>query len=293
MPRLLWALTSSPPTHSEIILYVQGSRKAALSPRGYYALLIILVFLLGLAVGSFLNVCIYRLPAGESVVSPRSHCRACGAILGSPDLVPVVSYLLLRGRCRWCGAPFSARYALVELATGALFAWCLFAVGPQPALLRALVLASFLVVVAVIDYDHQLILDKVVAWLAGAGAVISLALVPSLAAVPSLLLDMLLGGLLGGGVMLAIAVVTRGGMGGGDIKFFAALGLWFGWQLTLLALFLSFVIGGVGGAVLLLFRLRGRKDFIPFGPFIAAGAFVTLLYGPSLVDWYVRHMLAR
>ncbi len=275
------------------MLYVQGSRKAALLPRGYCALLIILVFVLGLAVGSFLNVCIYRLPAGESVVSPRSHCRACGAILGPLDLIPVVSYLLLRGSCRRCGAPFSARYALVELATGALFAWCLFAVGPQPALLRALVLASFLVVVAVIDYDHQLILDKVVAWLAGAGAVISLALVPSLAAVPSLLLDMLLGGLLGGGVMLAIAVVTRGGMGGGDIKFFAALGLWFGWQLTLLALFLSFVIGGVGGAVLLLFRLRGRKDFIPFGPFIAAGVFVTLLYGPSLVDWYVRHMLAR
>ncbi len=256
-------------------------------------MLIILLFLLGLAVGSFLNVCIHRLPAGESVISPRSHCRACGETLGPPDLIPVVSYLWLRGRCRRCGAPFSARYALVELATGALFAWCLAVVGPEPALVRALVLTAFLVVVAVIDFDHQLILDKVVAWLAAAGVALNLALAASPAAALPLLWDMLLGGLLGGGVMLAIAVVTRGGMGGGDIKFLAALGLWFGWQLTLLTLFLSFVIGGAGGAVLLLLRLRGRKDFIPFGPFIAAGAFVALLYGPALVDWYARHMLGR
>jgi leader peptidase (prepilin peptidase)/N-methyltransferase len=256
-------------------------------------LLTAIIFLLGLAVGSFLNVCIHRLPAGESVVGPRSHCRACGGVLGPLDLIPVVSYLMLRGRCRRCGAPFSARYALVELATGALFAWCFFVFGPAPALIRALVLTAFLVVVALIDYDHQLILDKVVAWLAAAGVIINLALVPSPAAMLPLLLDMLLGGLLGGGVILAIAVATRGGMGGGDIKFFAALGLWFGWQLTLLILFLAFVIGGVGGAALLLLRLKGRRDLIPFGPFIAAGAFAALLYGPAVVAWYARHLLGR
>lgn len=256
-------------------------------------MLFAIIFLLGLAVGSFLNVCSHRLPAGESVVCPRSHCRACGGALGPFDLIPVLSYILLRSRCRRCGAPFSARYALVELMTGALFAWCFFVFGPAPALVRALVLTAFLVVVAVIDYDHQLILDKVVAWLAAAGVILNLALAPSPAAMLPLLLDMLLGGLLGGGVILAIAVATRGGMGGGDIKFFAALGLWFGWQLTLLTLFLSFVIGGIGGAALLLLRLKGRKDLIPFGPFIAAGAFVALLYGPAVVAWYVRHLLGR
>ncbi len=261
-------------------------------------MLIFIIFLLGLAVGSFLNVCVYRLPAGESVVSPPSHCRACGVRLGPADLIPVLSYILRRGRCRACGAPFPARYALVELATGALFAWCFFVFGLGPGLLKALVLTSFLVVITLIDYDHQLILDKVLVWLAGAGVAINLSfayapLGGSFLALPVDPLAMLLGGLLGGGLLLAIALVTRGGMGGGDIKFAAALGLWFGWQQTLLALFLSFLIGGAGGAVLLLFRLRGRKDFIPFGPFIAAGAFVTLLYGPDLLAWYVGRFLGR
>ncbi|MDT8901804.1 prepilin peptidase [Anaeroselena agilis] len=258
----------------------------------------LIIFLLGLAVGSFLNVCAYRLPAGESVVSPPSRCRACGVRLGPVDLIPVLSYILRRGRCRSCGAAFSARYALVEFATGALFVWCFFVFGIGPSLVKALVLTSFLVVITLIDFDHQLIYDKVLIWLAGAGVAINLsfAYLPlwgSSVVLPVGPLDMLLGGLLGGGLLLAIIVVTRGGMGGGDLKFAAALGLWFGWQQTLLALFLAFLAGGFGGGALLLLRIRKRKDLIPFGPFIAIGAFVTLLYGPDLVAWYVRHFLGR
>lgn len=261
-------------------------------------LLILIIFLLGLAVGSFLNVCIYRLPAGESVVSPPSHCRACGVRLGPADLIPVLSYILRRGRCRSCGAPFSARYALVELATGALFVWCFFVSGLGPSLIKALILTSFLVVITLIDFDHQLIYDKVLIWLAGAGVAINLSfaytpLWGSSITLPVGLLDMLLGGLVGGGLLLAIAIVTRGGMGGGDVKFAAALGLWFGWQQTLLTLFLSFLAGGLGGGALLLLRLRKRKDLIPFGPFIAAGAFAALLYGPDIIAWYMRHFLTR
>ncbi len=261
-------------------------------------MLILIVFLLGLAVGSFLNVCVYRLPAGESVVSPPSHCRSCGARLGPADLIPVLSYILRRGRCRSCGAPFPARHALVELATGALFVWCFLVFGLGPLLLKALVLTSFLVVITLIDYDHQLILDKVLAWLAGAGVAINLSFAYAPLGGAFLArsvdpLDMLLGGLLGGGLLFVIALVTRGGMGGGDIKFAAALGLWFGWQQTLLALFLSFLIGGAGGAALLLFRLKGRKDFIPFGPFIAAGALVTFLFGPDLLAWYAGRFLGH
>ncbi len=261
-------------------------------------MLFFIIFLLGLAVGSFLNVCVYRLPAGESVVSPPSHCRACGVRLGPADLIPVLSYILRRGRCRSCGAPFSARYAVVELATGALFAWCFFVFGLGPSLIKALVLTSFLVVITLIDFDHQLIYDKVLVWLAGAGVAINLSfayapLWGSAVTLPVGLLDMLLGAFVGGGLLLAIAVATRGGMGGGDVKFAAALGLWFGWQHTLLALFLSFLAGGLGGGVLLLLRIRKRKDLIPFGPFIAAGAFVALLYGPDIVAWYAGRFLGR
>lgn len=249
------------------------------------------IFLLGLVIGSFLNVCVYRIPAGESVVSPPSRCRACGARLGPPDLVPVFSYLLTRGRCRHCGAAYPARYALVELATGGLFLWCFAVLGLGPDLAKALVLVCFLVVITFIDFDHQLIYDRVLIWLAGAGAAINLSFIytpvwDSFVILPVSPLSMLAGGLLGGGVLLVIALVTRGGMGGGDIKFAAALGLWLGWQQTVLLLFLSFVIGGVGSFALLALSLRKRKDFIPFGPFIAAGAFVTLLYGPRILAWY-------
>ena len=264
-----------------------------------------LVFLLGLVIGSFLNVCIYRLPAGESVVSPPSHCRTCGVRLGPLDIIPVISYLLSRGRCRHCGAAYPARYALVELVTGALFVWCFFVFGLGPALVKALVLVCFLVVITFIDYDHQLILDKVLVWFAGAGAAINLALnsypqwaplvgVPAPHIAPYLAVEkMLAGGLMGGGILLVVALVTSGGMGGGDIKFTAALGLWFGWQQTLLLIFLSFLFGGVGSFSLLALGIKKRKDFIPFGPFIAAGALATLLYGPRILLWYGQPWLIR
>lgn len=238
------------------------------------------VFLLGLAVGSFLNVCIYRLPRGGSLVSPPSRCGACGARLKPRDLVPVLSYLALGGRCRHCGAAFPARYAAVELMTGLLFVWCRVAAGPGLATAKALVLTAFLVVIAFIDYDHRIIPDRLLLWLAGAGAAINLA---GRADWP----DALAGALSGGGVMLLIAVFSRGGLGGGDVKFAAALGLWLGWQQTLLALLLAFVVGGLAGGLLVLAGIKGRRDFIPFGPFMAGGAFAGLLYGGPLLGWYL------
>lgn len=253
---------------------------------------LLIVFLLGLAVGSFLNLCIYRLPADEPLVGQAAHCRACGARLGWTDLIPVVSYFLLHGRCRSCGAPFTARYALVELATGVLFAWCYAVFGPGAVLVKAIVLTSFLVVVTVIDCDHRLILDRVVVALAAAGIAVNLVLYINIGPGPFAAQfvsppGMLGGGLLGGVLMLIIALLPGSGMGGGDIKFAAALGLWFGWKLTVLMLLLSFVFGGVGAALLLLFRRKGKKDYMPYGPYIAAGAFVTLLYGPDIVAWYL------
>ena len=135
-----------------------------------------------------------------------------------------------------------------------------------------------------IDYDHQLILDKVLLWLSGTGVVINL----WLGSVQPL--DMLIASLLGGGLLLIIAVVSRGGMGGGDIKFAAALGLCFGWQYLLLTLLLSFVIGGIGGLLLIVCKIKSRKDFIPFGPFIAMGALFSLLYGNDMIMWYISKL---
>jgi len=151
-------------------------------------------------------------------------------------------------------------------------------------LLKALILTSFFIVITFIDYDHQLILDKVLLWLAGFGVVINL----YLGSIEPL--DMLIAGLMGGGFLLFIAVVSKGGMGGGDIKFAAALGLCFGWQSLLLTLLLSFALGGIGGALLLALKLKSRKDLIPFGPFIALGALITLLYGNTIITWYIGNL---
>lgn len=242
------------------------------------------IFIFGLIIGSFLNVCIYRLPRNISVVTPPSHCIRCGTCIQFYDLIPVISYIVLRGRCRNCDISISSRYAIVELITACLFLWCHYVIDTSTELGRVLLLTSLLVVISYIDIDHQLILDKVVIGLAGTGVVINL----WLGTVGTT--DMLIAALIGGGMMLVIAVASRGGMGGGDIKFAAALGLWLGWKLTLLTLFLAFVLGGIGGIAVLAFKLKGRKDFIPFGPFIAVGAFISLLYGNEIIQWYLSYI---
>lgn len=197
----------------------------------------------------------------------------------------MISYILLRGRCRYCGERFSLRYLLVEVLTAGLFIWCWAVTGLSFILIKSLVLSAFLIVITYIDYDYQLILDKVLIWLSGAGVAINLW------TGYASLIDMLSGSLIGGGLLLLIAIVSRGGMGGGDIKFAAALGLWLGWKLTLLTLFLSFIFGGMGGVAVLLTKLKGRKDCIPFGPFIALGAFISMLYGDEIIHWYFQTFL--
>ena len=244
----------------------------------------VLIFILGLIIGSFLNVCIYRLPQNKSIVNPPSHCTTCNTCLKPWDLIPVISFLLSRGRCRYCGTAFSPRYALVELLTANLFVWCFQIYGPSPEFVKAIILTSFFIVITFIDYDHQLILDKVLIYLSIAGVVINL----WLGSVSPL--DMIIASLLGGGLLLIIALVSRGGMGGGDIKFAAALGLCFGWQHLSLTLLLSFILGGIGGVLLIVCKIKSRKDFIPFGPFIALGALFSLLYGYSMIHWYISKL---
>lgn len=243
----------------------------------------VVLFTFGLLIGSFLNVCIYRLPLNQSIVLPPSHCMSCNTRLKPWDLIPVISYLVSRGQCRYCQARFSPRYALVELLTASLFVWCLQIFGYSFALLKPLILTAFFIVITFIDYDHQLILDKVLLCLGVVGVVINLW------TGHVELVDMLIAGIGGGGIFLLIAMVS-GGMGGGDIKFVAALGLCFGWQSLLLIILLSFIFGGVIGVLLLLLKIKSRKDFIPFGPFIALGALLSMLYGNNIITWYLGNL---
>ncbi len=245
----------------------------------------IFIFILGLLIGSFLNVCIWRLPREESIIRPGSHCPACSTALGARDLVPVLSWIFLRGKCRYCAEKISARYPLVELLTGGLFLWCALHYGLTPAMGAALVFSTFMVAITFIDLDHQIILDGMLILL----AILGLGLQWWTGAVG--MVSMLIGAGVGGGLLLALAILSGGGMGGGDVKFAAALGFWLGWPGTLLGLFLGFVLGGLISGFLLVFRLRGRKDFIPFGPFIAIGAWITLLYGKKILDWYFGFLI--
>ncbi|HMM21361.1 MAG TPA: prepilin peptidase [Selenomonadales bacterium] len=241
--------------------------------------LVVLLFLFGLCIGSFLNVVIWRAPRDESVVYPPSRCPACGRRIRYRDLVPVVSWLLLGGRCRDCGSVLPARYALVELAAGALFAGVYFLAGWGTELAAGLLLVSFLLVITGIDLEHQLILDKINLWFgaAGLGAVLATGRLS--------LPEAGLGALLAGGVLLAIVLLTDG-MGMGDACYAAAAGLWLGWKLALVMLLLAFLSGGIIGSLLLIFRIRGRKDPIPFGPFLCLATFVAWFWGEAILRWY-------
>jgi leader peptidase (prepilin peptidase)/N-methyltransferase len=236
----------------------------------------------GLLVGSFLNVVIARVPEGRSVWAPRSACPRCGALIAWYDNIPLVSFLVLRGRCRGCRAGIPWRYPIVEAATGGAFALAYVLLGPTPKFLVAAVLLGALIAITAIDLRHQIIPD-----------VISLPGIVVGFVANSLLpggvgwLDSLIGIAVGGGIFLVIILVSGGGMGGGDMKLGAMLGAFLGWKLGLLALLLGVLSGGAVAVVLLLLGRKGRKDAIPFGPYLALGGAIALLWGDQVLTWYL------
>lgn len=248
------------------------------------------IFLFGLCIGSFLNVCIHRLPAGRSIVHPPSACTHCGAAIRWYDNIPVFSYLLLRGRCRGCGSAISARYPIVELLTGllALAVWLHFGLHIQTPIYFALVAA--LIVITFIDLDHRIIPDA-----------ISLPGIPIGFACSFLLphlhwRDSLIGIVVGGGSLLAVAwgyrlLTGKEGMGGGDIKMLAMLGAFIGWQGVLFTIMASSFIGTTVGIALMIRMGKDMKLAVPFGPFLAIGALLYLFFGPRLIDWYLYGFL--
>jgi len=240
----------------------------------------ILVLLLGFAVGSFLNVCIDRLPDGQSILRPRSHCPACKTVLAARDLVPVLSYLFLRGRCRYCSAPIPLRVLLVEAGSGLLFLLLWSRYGTSLDFVFIALVACVLIVALVIDFEHLLIPNRLIYPAIGAALLaMPLAVGPGLS-------QALWGGVIGLGLLLLIVLVYPRGMGLGDVKLAALVGLVVGFPLVLLALFLSFVLGGAVGAAAVLARRAGMKDALPFAPFLAMGGMVALLYGEEILRWY-------
>lgn len=248
----------------------------------------VLISIFGLLLGSFFNVCIYRIPKEASIVMPPSRCGSCGQTLKALDLIPVFSYLFLRGRCRYCGVRISPRYPLVEIFTAAVFLWVYLTQGLTWDFLTTAFLAGILIVMTFIDIDHQIIPDGLVLTGLIGGAVFLLAGLT----VPWL--DALLGLLVGGGSFYLVALLSewilkREGMGGGDIKLMAMIGLFLGWRMTLLAILLSVYAGGLIGGTLLLLKIKKRGEAIPFGPFIALGTLIAALYGTQLLSWYLGH----
>ena len=243
-------------------------------------------FIFGMVVGSFLNVCICRLPKNESIISPPSHCPGCSCQIRWYDNIPVVSYLFLRGKCRGCGTHISLQYPSVELLNGIL-TLCLFhRFGPTLAFAVLFLLCSALVVITFIDIEHQIIPDEIS--LPG----IAIGFICSFFLKGHSWLNSLLGILLGGGTLLLVAytyqrVTGKDGMGGGDIKLLAMMGAFLGWKAVPFIVFASSLVGSVIGISIMLLQKKDGKLAIPFGPYLAFGAVLYIFYGKPLIRWYL------
>lgn len=239
--------------------------------------------LLGLMIGSFLNVVIYRLPRGESVAFPGSHCPDCGHFLRPWELLPVLSFIGLRGRCRKCGAKISWRYPLVESLTGLLFFYCAWRVSTLSAgLFFDLAFVGLLMALSFIDLDTLSLPDTLVFPL----FLLGLSRAFLLPGAPDAALS-LLGALSAGGAFWLIARVYPEGMGLGDVKLVAALGAYLGFPKVFLAVFLASAAGSLWGGLMLIVKKRGFKQQIPFGPYLALGTVLTLYWGTWLIHTYV------
>jgi leader peptidase (prepilin peptidase)/N-methyltransferase len=235
---------------------------------------------LGLAVGSFLNVVIARLPERRSLWKPGSACPDCGTPIAWYDNLPVLSFVVLRGRCRACRMTISWQYPLVEVMTAGLWLLAYATFGLTPELGVAVVFLSALVALTVIDLRHQIIPDVIT--LPG----IPVGLLSNLATGRITWPESLIGIALGGGIFLAIIVLSGGGMGGGDMKLGALMGAFLGWKVTLVSFFIAVVLGGAVALALLALGQKGRKDPIPSGPFLALGGAIGLFWGDTIVRWY-------
>jgi leader peptidase (prepilin peptidase) / N-methyltransferase len=246
---------------------------------------LLVVGFLGALIGSFLNVCIYRLPRQESVAWPGSHCPACSHPIAWYDNIPIVSYVVLVGRCRHCAVRIPFRYPLVEILNALGYVGLLGFFGPSWATVVYGLLYSALLVVAGTDLSHKIIPNAIT--LPG----IIIGLLSAATVLPLGLLNGLLGLLVGGGILWLLAWASpylfgKEGMGGGDIKLLAMIGAFLGWKPAVMTIMVGSFLGSVVGVTLIAARLIKREDYIPFGPFLVCGALVALFFGQSILEWY-------
>lgn len=247
-----------------------------------YVTMPVIIFIVGLLIGSFLNVCIYRIPKNKSVCFPPSHCPDCSKRIKYYDLIPVISYIILKGRCRFCRENISPRYPLIELFTGLIFTAAFLRWGITIEFIKIVILISVLIIVTFIDFEYCIIPGKLMIFTLISGIILNIIGNKSNAN----LLCYLYGFLAGGGVLLLIVLLT-GGMGGGDVQLMAVIGLFLGLRLIILNLLLSFIIGAAAGITLILLKKKKRRDYIPFGPWISAGTLISVFWGDWIINWYI------
>ena len=245
-------------------------------------LITVTLFIFGLLIGSFANVCIYRLPKKESVVSPVSYCTACLVPIRPLDNIPIISYLVLRGRCRDCNNNISVIYPVIEIITALLLLAGFFKFGLTFDFLVYFVLAPTLVIITVVDIKHQIIPDVI--------TLPGLALGLAAGSYSIGYANSCMGFLLGCGLFYLLAVLSNGGMGGGDIKYIAAAGAFVGWQKVLLIIFIGAVLGTFVGLFQIGVQKKTRKNIIPFGPFLAVATLITLFHGNLLIKLYMENL---
>jgi leader peptidase (prepilin peptidase) / N-methyltransferase len=247
-------------------------------------LIMLFCFIYGVFLGSFYNVVGLRVPLKQSIIKPRSACPTCGHQLKPYELIPVISYFLQGGKCRGCKSRISPIYPTFELLTGVLFMTAPLVIGWSGELVVALSLISMFMIIIVSDINYMLIPDKILIWFAG------IFLLERIIWPLNPWWDSILGAVTGFTLLLVIAFVSKGGMGGGDVKLYALLGLVLGFKLVLLSFFLSTLFGAVFGGLALLFKIVKRRQPIPFGPFIAAGTLTAYYWGSELIDLYIHFL---
>jgi len=241
---------------------------------------------LGAIVGSFLNVCISRLPKEESIVTPSSHCPQCKSPIKFYDNIPLISYLLLKGKCRNCGLPISIQYPIVEAVTALVSFFLFITFGVSLSFIYYFMFVSALIVITVIDLHYQIIPDVISLPGIGIGLLGSL-IIPRIT-----FFESLIGMLSGGGSLFLVATIyqwlfKREGMGGGDVKLLAMIGAFLGWKAVILTILLSSFVGSIIGIAVMLIKGKDFKYAIPFGPFLALGAVISLFWGENLISWYL------
>ncbi len=255
----------------------------------------VFTFLLGLIIGSFLNVCIYRIPKGESIALPPSHCTGCGTRLTPLDLVPVLSYVFLKGKCRHCGAKISIKYPMIELITAVVYISLFHKYGLKVDFIAAAYLMSILIAVFFIDLKHYEIPNGLVI----AGIIGGLPLIAYNVLYPVWIYgdrnwwNPVVGAFAGSGILFIVALIGlaiykgREAMGMGDVKLFVAIGIFLGWKMTIFALFAAIITSAITSIILMILKIKGRKDEIPLGPFIVIGTYIAFMWGWDLFNlWY-------